>query len=323
MLQRSGINQWRTGVVMRLLLSLATGFLVLGGAVTMDPAAYRWLLVVNLVYGAFVWWIGERADVWLDWLNLIFDTTMTVAVLQMTGRSSSPFTFLVYFWLFAMLLVNARHGDLRALPLLSGLALLVFALGSWGDPGMQSYLLVNGLGVGMFAFTAQKLLLERRLGRLDPLTRVLHRGAGLERLGEKMRRRESFDLAFVDLKGFKAINDAYGHAIGDEVLSGLAGRLAACVRARDLVIRYGGDEFLVVGAVSTLRERLKEVFARPLATTLGSVRIEGDVGVVSWTPEVGTDLDDLLARADAEMYRMKYTVSREDSKRAGGATIHR
>jgi len=308
---------------MRLILGLATGALVISGAVNINLSAYFLLLIANLMYGIFVWLASKNADVWLDWLNLIFDTAMTIAVLQMSGRASSPFVFLVYFWLFAMLLVNARYGDLRALPLLSGVGLLVFALGAWGDQNLPAYLAVNAIGVGMFAFTAQTLLRERRLGRLDPLTRVLHRGAGIERLAEKIRRREAFDLAFVDLKGFKQINDSFGHVVGDEVLRSLAKRLAASVRARDLVIRYGGDEFLVVGPVHTLKNRLQRVFMQPLATSKGLVRIEGDIGIVTWLPGRGMDLNSLLAMADAEMYRMKYTIIREDRKRAGGDMVHR
>jgi diguanylate cyclase (GGDEF)-like protein len=173
-------------------------------------------------------------------------------------------------------------------------------------------MLVHLMGVGLFSLSALVLLDERRSNQLDPLTLALNRRAGLERLLEKMRSGPSFDLAFVDLKGFKAVNDTHGHAVGDEVLRALADRLAGCVRSSDLVIRYGGDEFLVTGPLGGLAGRLRRAFGDPLRTSGGLVPVAGDVGVVSWRSADGADLERLLGRADAAMYRMKYTESRED-----------
>lgn len=317
MLQRAGLKKWRAGVLSRAIVSVFVGLLVLGGAVPMPIPVYLGLTLLAFAHYAFIWWMSPRAGVWLDWFNLVFDLLMTLAILQYGGRTENPLVVLVYLWLFAMVTMNARYGDLRLLALLASLGWGVLALGGLGGPGYAAYLGVHTMGVLLFVVTSLTLMGERRQSQLDPLTQVLHRGAGLERLAEWIRRREPFDLAFIDLKGFKAVNDAYGHAVGDEVLCALARRLLASVRPQDLVIRYGGDEFLVVGPEGALAERVRRIFDEPVATRVGRVRLEGDLGVVTWRPRDEASLENLLARADAAMYRMKYTEFREDPPEPG------
>ncbi|WP_287409508.1 GGDEF domain-containing protein [Oceanithermus sp.] len=317
MLQRSGTRRWRAGIVSRAIVSVSVGLLVLTRVVPMDPRVYLGLTAVAVAHFFFIWKTSERAGIWLDWFNLVFDLAMVLAILQLGGRSESPLAILVYLWLFAMVTMNARYGELRLLALLAALGWGVLALGGLGGPGYGAYLGVHTMGVLLFVVTSLTLMGERRQSLLDPLTQVLHRGAGLERLAEWVRRREPFDLAFIDLKGFKRINDAYGHAGGDEVLQALARRLLAGVRPQDLVIRYGGDEFLVAGPAGSLAGRIRRVFEEPIATSMGRVRLAGDHGVVTWRPHEGSSLETLLARADAAMYRMKYTESREDPPETG------
>ncbi|HGY09681.1 MAG TPA: GGDEF domain-containing protein [Oceanithermus profundus] len=309
MLQRSGLQKWRAGVFSRAIVSVSVGLFVLFGIIPMEPVTYLALTALALLHYVFIWRMSPRAGAWLDWVNLVFDLGMTFALLQLSGRTQSPLVILVYLWLFAMITVNARYGELRILVFLSALGWIALALGALGGPEYASYLAVHTMGVLLFAFTSLMLMGERRQGQLDPLTQVLHRGAGLERLAERMHKREPFDIAFVDLKGFKRINDRYGHAVGDEVLCCLAGRLLALVRPQDMVMRYGGDEFLVVGAHGTLEQRIGRVFSDPVMTSQGPIRLAGDHGVVSWQPGQDLGLEALLARADAEMYRMKMPLS--------------
>jgi len=277
----------------------------------MSWPVYVFLTGLAVFQYVFVWYFSSRAGVWLDWFNLVVDVAMTVTLLQVSGRSQSPMVILVYVWMFAMVTLNGRRGDYRALYLTALLGFFILAAGSWGAEDWASFMLVHLMGVSLFVFTSMTLMDERRSYQLDPLTRVLNRRAGLERLSEKMQRGEVFDLAYIDLKGFKRINDTHGHAIGDEVLCGLAGRLAGSVRSSDVVMRLGGDEFLVTGPAGSLRDRLRRVFNNPLRTSSGPMVVYGDIGVVSCGGE-DADVETLLNRADAAMYQMKYTETRED-----------
>lgn len=127
-------------------------------------------------------------------------------------------------------------------------------------------------------------------------------------------------LAYVDLDGFKAINDIHGHDAGDCLLRELGRRMSACVRADDTVARLGGDEFvLVLGAVvsreacdAVLRRVLEDV-SRPVEIREGiAVSVGCSIGVAIW-PLDGADASALLSAADATMY---------SAKRAGKGQIH-
>ncbi len=120
-------------------------------------------------------------------------------------------------------------------------------------------------------------------------------------------------LVVVDLDDFKPINDVHGHAVGDEVLTAVAARLTAAVRAQDTVARVGGDEFIVlarlaVGArTSELTRRLAAAFADPLTTSVGPLRVNASIGVA--VSENGQEAEELLRRADKAMYRAKLSRS--------------
>lgn len=147
---------------------------------------------------------------------------------------------------------------------------------------------------------------------LDPLTGVANRRAlqqELQRALERARReRISLQVAFIDLDGFKAINDAYGHEFGDGFLAHIAGRLASSLRSSDFVARYGGDEFVVVASNSShdeLCRRLEQLTAGRYAR--GDVTIDyGGASVgVALSSASDLDADSLLSRADAAMYAIK------------------
>jgi len=316
-LQRLGPVEWRIHILSRAVIVVAVGLLAYLGAFDLDPDIYKILFISVIIYLSTVISLHNRTGFWLDGLSLVFDIVMISALLHYTGGSKSPLIVIVYLWLFAKLTMNARNGNPYALLLLAVAGLVMPGVGAWGDANWGSFMAVQVLTVSLFAIISHVLLHERRRNQRDPLTQVLHRGAGLERLAEKMRASEPFDLAFIDLKKFKNINDVYGHAVGDELLQGLAGRLLGSVRAQDLVVRLGGDEFLVVGPRGVLGERIRRIFHDPISTSKGPVPLSGDVGIVSWEPGDEASLDDLLARADAAMYRMKYTELREDPAEPG------
>ena len=118
-------------------------------------------------------------------------------------------------------------------------------------------------------------------------------------------------VIFVDLDRFKSVNDRFGHAAGDELLSVVARRLLRAVRADDIVGRIGGDEFLVirpgitdVRQAMTTAARLAETFHREVRLKAGRLPCRASIGV-AWSPEPEPDAECLVAMADAAMYEAK------------------
>ena len=149
----------------------------------------------------------------------------------------------------------------------------------------------------------------------DMLTGLPNRTLFHDRLDQAVRnaRRsgQAMALMFIDLDGFKAVNDTLGHEAGDMVLKGAAERLGACVRDNDTVARLGGDEFTVImttingpngAAIVAQRiiDRLEEPF--DLAGRVGHV--SGSIGIAVM-PDDGETADDILRNADAAMYHAK------------------
>ncbi|RZI73313.1 MAG: GGDEF domain-containing protein, partial [Pseudomonas sp.] len=116
---------------------------------------------------------------------------------------------------------------------------------------------------------------------------------------------------FIDLDGFKPINDKHGHPAGDLVLKEVAKRLEATVRGSDIVARLGGDEFVILQANVTeaseaelLARRIIKRLSAPIDIGEVSVSISGSVGIAR-SEDFGCDLDLLLSCADQALYRSK------------------
>lgn len=175
---------------------------------------------------------------------------------------------------------------------------------------------------------AQKSLLEEQLARAesalaqaradayhDPLTGLPNRVLLLDRLKQATalgaRQNKLVALLFLDLDGFKRINDALGHASGDRLLQQVAARLTACIRASDTACRYGGDEFVVLlpeldgkrGAVSTA-EKIRDHLATPYRVDDTVISMTTSIGMALY-PADGEDCGELIRASDREMYRDK------------------
>lgn len=151
------------------------------------------------------------------------------------------------------------------------------------------------------------------LARHDDLTGLPNRRAMAEHLAQSIDEvvllGEPGMLLFCDLDGFKKINDAYGHTVGDRVLQVIAQRLARTVRTDDTVIRYGGDEFIVIAPSTsqrnarTLADRLQEAIAKPIHIDDLMVGVSVSIGQAEITAT--TQVEDMFREADAAMYRAK------------------
>lgn len=174
-------------------------------------------------------------------------------------------------------------------------------------------------------------LLDHRLQELheaaavDELTGALRRAAGLDALQREVRRARRFDdrklvVAFVDLDCLKAVNDGQGHAAGDAVLRELAAALRRRLRAYDLVIRWGGDEF-----VCSLPQAGLEVSERALEDIRTEFVARTGCSFSTGFAELGThaDAEELVAGADADFYerrrRERWGPARQNRQ---GSSLH-
>jgi diguanylate cyclase (GGDEF)-like protein/PAS domain S-box-containing protein len=146
----------------------------------------------------------------------------------------------------------------------------------------------------------------------DELTKLPNRFRFLDLLGRELATNAPGTLAvlFVDLDNFKVINDSLGHAAGDQLLRTMGDRLRTVVRDRDLLGRFGGDEFIVMlgemdGAVSALEiaERLRQEVAKPMLVDDAELFTTASIGIA--LADAGCTTSDLLRNADAAMYRAK------------------
>ncbi len=198
------------------------------------------------------------------------------------------------------------------------------SLSSLGAP-VDAEIILRSLSLGgrpVVLVSLREVAEETRMRRLldhlafhDPLTELPNRALLFDRLSQALshqRRQDGkFAVLVLDLDGFKAVNDHYGHAAGDEVLCAVGRRLLTCVRDSDTVARMGGDEFTVLlhgirGEGEAARVAGKILRALSVPFMLGEIRtgIGASIGI-ALCPAHGVTLDGLLAQADQAMYHAK------------------
>ncbi|MGV3757974.1 MAG: diguanylate cyclase domain-containing protein [Actinomycetota bacterium] len=145
----------------------------------------------------------------------------------------------------------------------------------------------------------------------DPLTELPNRAFLLEQLEARLVKAPGVPVAllYLDLDGFKLVNDTMGHTVGDELLAAVGDRLRSAVREGDVVARFGGDEFVVLApgvrtrdGATQLAQRLAAALAPPVVLGGGTVETSASIGVVF---ERGRSADELLRDADTALYRAK------------------
>ncbi|RTZ15411.1 diguanylate cyclase [Vibrio aquaticus] len=143
----------------------------------------------------------------------------------------------------------------------------------------------------------------------DPLTGLANRSKALRTLKSRHRKGESQFILFLDLDGFKAVNDQFGHGVGDELLRVVAKRLIGSISKQDMVARIAGDEFLIgvrsSGQCEAIAQRLIETLARPIVINESHCNVTASIGISFWPAIDTTTLDDKIAQADSNMYVAK------------------
>jgi diguanylate cyclase (GGDEF)-like protein/PAS domain S-box-containing protein len=172
--------------------------------------------------------------------------------------------------------------------------------------------------VSVFNDISQYKSYERRLEHLahhDALTqlpnRIYYEDIVRNALHRAQQRNQWLALLFIDLDGFKGVNDRYGHAAGDELLASIAARIKACVRQNDIVARVGGDEFTIMLDELTnpqdavlVAQKLLDIVSQPVVCGGHRVSVFASIGV-SYYPQDGNNVQSLLNAADAAMYEAK------------------
>ena len=320
-------------------LSFVLATPIRGGAGTRDAGRFRGWLLMGIRGRDFLEETMRRASGETVAVSLFETPTSTSRAVQVARVTPAPVLVGTDLERTATVLVAGRRWELRVAPTTA------FAtgppLGSWaGGVGLVVTMLLAVL-VGSLSTSRSRALarvdsatsalradIARResveatlrqreeelhmLALTDSLTGLANRRAFMDRLDQSharaLRRRTPVCVLFCDVDHFKAINDTYGHAAGDDVLAEVAIRLRRHFRSDDTIGRLGGDEFAVIcenGAAFTevLLDRVRAALAAPYLVRGLSIEAAVSVGMAS--PQHGESSSQLLERADATMYLAK------------------
>jgi len=170
--------------------------------------------------------------------------------------------------------------------------------------------------VGQVVVAARQRREHERQRRFDPLTGLYNRLSMLEHLRDALHQARlsgtAVSVAYIDLDGFKVVNDAHGHAIGDQLLVTLTQRLRGTLRAGDVLARLGGDEFVAIlehaadrTGLAGLLQRMLSALSTPVPLGALTAQLSGSIGVSTYPQEHEVDAEQLLRQADQAMYQAK------------------
>ncbi len=173
-------------------------------------------------------------------------------------------------------------------------------------------LMLLALGMGLILMAGDRLRAEfEHLASHDSLTQVLTRRVLMDACAQELERcrrhGRSMALLLLDLDHFKAVNDTYGHQMGDRVLVNFARRITGLLRRPDQLARFGGEEFVLLLPETTQEEAVavaERILARAAEPAEGLPSITASIGLATNRPDE-EQIDTLLARADKALYRAK------------------
>ncbi|MDV6375178.1 putative bifunctional diguanylate cyclase/phosphodiesterase [Deinococcus arenicola] len=312
-----------------------------GQSTPFDRLAYPTLTVSLIILEVILWYrpkkIGEVVTV-LVLLSCLFFLGKLIYLLYFlpSGLSIQAEMTESFFWIPVVYVLSLFVPSLRTarsimMVFLMGLILASIgyaALNSWtSQTGGVLFALIEMLlaNLTLLTLTQMGIGYKERLAHIqsqsqtlqqlvntDLLTGLLSRQRLEHQLDLALGQKETFTLLFIDVDGFKTINDTMGHSAGDQVLKEFASRLQAILREGDLAARIGGDEFVVVvkdgspAWPTTLAQQLLTGLALPFVVCGQQIQLTASIGMSTF-PGDGHDTDTLLRRADAAMYQIKRT----------------
>ncbi|WP_095093913.1 bifunctional diguanylate cyclase/phosphodiesterase [Pseudomonas sp. Irchel 3A5] len=279
--------------------------------ITYDPAAVLASLAIAVAASAAALWIAFRLRRQVPHVRLARGAAavvmgMAIVGMHYTGMAAASFSEGSYC---GALADGIHYTGLFSLVLVGSLAILTFT--------MLTSILDARLEARTAELSQSLIQVNRELKHLalhDTLTGLPNRVLLAERIEEAMQRVDakggSFALMFMDLDGFKPVNDAFGHHVGDQLLRDVGLRLRANLHRRDTLARIGGDEFVLLVEVEDSHDtpciaaRQVDVIAQPFHIADQLLQVSVSIGIALY-PGCGKTQEELLMNADAAMYHAK------------------
>ncbi|WP_223468361.1 sensor domain-containing diguanylate cyclase [Massilia soli] len=281
-----------------------------------DPASLEWAVLVRQPEATAM--AGWNTLKWqILWISLLLGGALAWLAASLARKLTRPMNQLSR--MMETRASGAAPADVAAIPEVYGFReaqVLSKAMRSMLEVERQHTRTLERMNEQLEAKVAERTAELHALAMSDTLTGLPNRRALMHMLPQALKRavrlRRSCAVLFLDLDGFKGINDNYGHDEGDELLRQVGARIVATVRKTDMVARLAGDEFVVIlemlptpaDAEATALKLLPQL-RLPFALANNVVSVGASIGVAVFMPEDPLDMAALLARADQAMYQAK------------------